>query len=167
MGRIPHLLESVLPVSELTVVWRQQIHNRPRDRGHLRDFDHWIREVVERQPAQHEVEVLVGERKPVSGRLHEVQVAQPCLGSLGSRLAQHLRRNVDARDRADIRRDGAAQVSRARGNIEPTHLRRQRYRLDDPLQQVPASEGSALPLRTLRPADETPTARGRSESSPS
>ena len=88
---------------------------------------------MERQPAEHEVEVLVGERKTVSVRLHEVQVAQPCLGSLGSRLVQHLRRDVDGRDRADIRCYGAAQVSRARGNIE----------------------------------HETPTARGRSESSPS
>src|SRR5262249_47729627 len=85
----------------------------PGDAEHLADHGGRIRDLMQREPADHEIELLEGPRQRGRVADQERDVGQALRGGQALTLPQHLRRQIERADMSHARSKTAAELRRA------------------------------------------------------
>jgi hypothetical protein len=75
----------------------------PGDAGHLADHSGRVGDLMQRQPADHQIELLPGPRQRGRVTGQERDVGQPLRGGQALTLRQHLRRQIQRTDMSHLR----------------------------------------------------------------
>ena len=111
----------------------------PGDAEHLADHSGRIGDLMQRQPADHQIELPPGPRQCRRVADQERDVGQPLCGGQALTLRQHLRRQIERTDMSHMRSKSAAEMGRARRDVKNQFPARRGKLRDDPL-QAPGGE---------------------------
>lgn len=106
----------------------------PRDADHLADHTGRVRDLMQRQSADHQIEMTRGPRQRGRVADHERDVAQALRGSEALTLTQHLRRQIERAHVRDMRSKSAAEVRRACCDVKNEFSARRCQSPDNPFQ---------------------------------
>lgn len=106
----------------------------PGDAEHFADYSSRIRDLMQRQSAYHQIELLRGPRQRCRVADHERHVGQALRSGQALTLPQHLRRQIECADLSDVRSKGATEVGRARCDVKNQFSARRCQLRHDPFQ---------------------------------
>ena len=111
----------------------------PGDAEHLANHSSRIRDLMQRQPADHQIELLRGPGQRYRVADQERDVGQALRGGQALTLPQHLRRQIERTDIGDVGSKGAAEVGCACRDVKNQFFARRCQLRNDPF-QTPGGE---------------------------
>jgi hypothetical protein len=152
-------LDVVVRIGELRVGGDQVDHGDPPTRAgdadHLIQLLEWLGEVMQREPAEREVERVGGEGQPGGVGACQRHPVERAVTESAAGDVEHLGREVGAHDATDLRSDRLALVGTAARDFEDEHRRVERLQVAcDPRREAGVGEERVLTLERRRLATE-------------